>query len=101
MVRSAVARWLVSARLRKSGSVRGETELLEISVTYLQRVREESRAVSLDPFTMTMYKGKRRHHRCKLSSIRELSRLNVRGEMLRVELTCVVFIGYLYEHHRC
>ncbi|KAB5587175.1 hypothetical protein PHYPO_G00009860 [Pangasianodon hypophthalmus] len=63
MVRSAVARWLASARLRKSGSARGEAELLEISVTFLQRVREESRAVSLDPFTMTMYKGKRRHHR--------------------------------------
>ncbi|GAA6072795.1 RNA-binding Raly-like protein isoform X2, partial [Tachysurus ichikawai] len=30
---------------------------------YLQRAREESVAVILDPFTMTMYKGKRRHHR--------------------------------------
>lgn len=50
----------------------GEAERLEISATYFQRVREESRAVSLDPFTMTMYKGKRRHQRCKLPSAGEL-----------------------------
>lgn len=81
MVHSAGARWLGCAVLWKSGSARGETELLpEISVPDFQRVREESRAVSLDPFTMTMYKGKRRHHRCKFSSDRELCRFNVWGE---------------------